>query len=299
MLAFRMLAGLAARSWSCPLPSLSRRGVDGVRKFALVPVFARAFREEVTRLRGTDTRGARSVAINWARRPVTVGLFDLARSFSLRASGPPLPILLVKVAAIPTVSTRAVFHPVETMAFVGITCGHRHPRCASASFELLFCLELPSTLEVLTDYSNKVRAASIWTTNVTPLVVSDVLPDARVMLHLVPEECFEQPLILRGLDAQHDLIPIVHERFEIIADHVNIQKALETHDGSLLRWNLVMVVNDAKDLPSLEKLSFRSKLLLHQTDLTTDLSHNDLRTNSGQLGIERWECTGVKTSHPS
>ena len=48
-----------------------------------------------------------------------------------------------------------------------------------------------------------------------------------VELHLVPEENFEQPFILRGSEHQHGLTPIVHEPVEIATGHVHIQKALK------------------------------------------------------------------------
>ena len=102
---------------------------------------------------------------------------------------------------------------------------------------------------------------------------------SRVVFDLVPEEGFQQPLILWGPECHHDLIPIIHEGLEIVSGHVHIQKILEVHDRYFLRWNPVVVVDESHDLTALQQSLFQGVPFFQQPDRPTNISHKDLCTS--------------------
>ena len=92
---------------------------------------------------------------------------------------------VVKVAAVPAVSTRTAFQPTEAMTLFRFINRHRIPRRVSSSFELPAGSKLPSRLKELTDNANEVRVTTIGMINIAPLLVGNVLANAWVMLNLV------------------------------------------------------------------------------------------------------------------
>ena len=254
----------------------------------IVPLLAAAFGKEAAQARVGDRsmRRTRTVATRWTRRLATTGLLAIPfPTFSLGTLGTTLPIRIVKVGAILSVSARTVFHPTEAMAFLGFTNRHGIPRGVPSALKFPAGNELSPRFHELSGNADKVRITPVKMANITPFVVCDVLANAGVVLQLVSENGFEEFFVLGAYKGQQNLIPFVQKSFEVVTYHFDLQQILQPQNRVVLRRNLVMLENPAQNLTTFHKGLSGGRFLLLQSDFPSKISYQNLGKCSGQFTV--------------